>query len=457
MSSIRRASALAAATSTIALLAAAAHAGPADMWTQITHAHNGAAPNLGLARGKDGTLHVLWAGPARAPHSTIFDTPISPAGKVGRPQAVVSGWQSVQAPAAATAPDGSVHVLISGQKVQSNTDPFAGLNEAVGPGSWKLGPQAFGKYQLTVASAAQVAAATLQSGQLVSVWRSATSLLFQSGVDPVTQPVDITPSGLADNAVIAADRSSGDVVVAYEQVGSGKAFFRRVRPTLGAPQPLSQGRLAGPQLAARAGGGIYTAYTPDSARVWLMRLGGQPRAVPVPKGIQVLTAGVAAGPDGRLWVFYGNAQQTFVTRTSKAVSGFEPTQRLKSPPGTVQYFRLEGEGSAGPLDLLADVTIDGAKKDGSYATQVLPELSLTIAKKALKNGKGNTTAVRVTVRVLDAGDPIPGATVTGLPGGTKTTDATGAVVVTVPADKKGAVALTASKAGYAPATGKASL
>jgi hypothetical protein len=453
MRSIRGVAALAVAVCTLASIAAAARTGPAGTWTQIAHAHNGAAPNLGLARAKDGTLHVFWAGPARAPYSTIFDTPVSPAGNVGRPHAVVSGWNSVQPPAAATAPDGSIHVLISGQKVVSTADPFSGLNEAVGPGSWRLGPRAFGHYQLTVASAAQVATATLRNGQLVSAWRSANALLFQAGVDPATQPVDITPPGLADDTVIAVDQASGDAYVAYEHVASRQAFYRRVLPSLAAPQRLSQGKIPGPQLAARAGGGVYSAYAPGGNRVVLVRLGGQPRAVPVPKGVEVLSAGLAAGPDGRLWVFYGNAQQTFVTRTSKAVGGFEPVQAFRSPPGSVQYFRLEGEGSAGPLDLFADVTIDGGSKDGSYATHVLPMLSLAVAKKALKNASGRTTGFRVTVRVLDAGDPVEGATVAGLPGGSKRTDAHGSVVVT--SGKSGTLAVTASKAGYVSAKGRA--
>ena len=446
-------SVLGAAAATVAL-AAAAHAGPAGTWRQITHAHNGAAANLGLARDKNGRLHVLWAGPARTPYSTIFDTPVSPAGAVGQRRAVVSGWQSVQPPAAATAPDGSVHVLISGQKTESGDDPFAGLNEAVGPGSWKLGSQAFGRFQLTVASAAQVAAGVLPSGQLVSAWRSADALLFQAGTDPSTQPVDITPAGHGDDPVLAVDRKSGEAYVAYEHVASGKAFFRRLLPSLGPPQPLSPGRLPGPELAARTTGGVYSAFTPDGARVWLERLGGRPRQVPVPRGVSVGTAGLASGPDGRLWVFYGNPQQTFVTRTSMSTAGFEPVQTFRSPPGAVQYFRLEGEGSAGPLDLLADVTVDGGAKDGSYATHVLPELSLAVTKHALVN-KGRTVGVRVTVRVLDAGDPVAAATVTGLPGGAKKTDGTGSVAAIVPAGRK--LVLIGRKAGYLAAAGKASV
>ena len=151
------------------------------------------------------------------------------------------------------------------------------------------------------------------------------------------------------------------------------------------------------------------------------------------------------GPDGRLWVYYGNEQHTYVTRTSMAVSGFEPVQTLTSPPKTAVYFRLEGEGSAGPLDLFADVTVDGATRDGSYQTHVFPVLSLRVAK----------SGARLTVRVTDAGDPVAGARVSGLPGGAKTTDARGSIVVTLPAGRKGFL-LAATKAGYLPAKGKTS-
>ena len=164
--------------------------------------------------------------------------------------------------------------------------------------------------------------------------------------------------------------------------------------------------------------------------------------------MHVLTAGVAPGPEGRLWVFFGSAEQTFVTRTSKAAGGFEPVQTLASPKAA-QYFRLEGEGSAGPLDLFVDLTVDGQAKDGTYQTHVLPVLSLVVATRAAKTG------TRVTVRVLDAGDPIAGARVTGLPGGAKTTDATGSIVL--PAARKGAYAVTATRAGYLSAKARVTL
>jgi hypothetical protein len=429
---------------TAVFVGGSAGAGRLGHWTQIARAHSGAGTNLGLARARNGALHVFWAGPVRAPFTTISDTQISPTGAVGKTQAVVSGWNSVQRPAAVTAPDGSIHVLISGQKVLANTDPFAGLNEAVGPGSWRLGAKAFGTFQLTVPSTADVGTAISKDGELVSVWRSARALLFEKGVDPTTQPQNITPPGLAESPVIAVDQENGDVVVAYREATSGGDFFRRILPGLSAPQAMPKAKVLAPSLTARTGGGVYSAYPPDGARVLLARFGGKAVSVPVPKGARVLTAGLATGPEGRLWVFYGNEQQTYVTRTSKAVSGFEPVQTLASPPKTVQFFRLEGEGSAGPLDLFADVTVDGAAKDGSYQTHVYPQLSL----RATRSGD------RLTVRVTDAGDPVAGARVTGLPGGAKTTDAGGSVSVSV--SKHGTFALTATRAGYLPARGKAS-
>ena len=444
----RTLAAFAALAAAVAVLAVSASAGVAGRWTQITHQSNGSRANLGLARGKDGRLHVLWAGPARAPYKGIYDTTISPAGAVGNPQAVVSGWSGVNPPAAAAAPDGSIHALISGAKVGGQNDPTDGLNDATGPGPWHLGAHAFGHSPISVPSNAVISTAVLKNGQLVSVWQSAGKLLMQVGTDPAVAPQDITPPGLADSPQVAVDQASGDAVVAYHNVNAGQNSFRRLLPALGPQTPIPLAKLDSPQIAARTGGGVYTAYTPDGVRVLLLRFGGPSKAVPVPKGVHVLTAGVAPGPEGRLWVYFGSGEQTFVTRTSKAAGGFEPIQTLASPKNA-QYFRLEGEGSAGPLDLFVDLTVDGQAKDGTYQTHVLPVLSLVVAKKAAKTG------TRVTVRVLDAGDPIAGARVTGLPGGAKTTGATGSIVL--PAARKGVYAVTATRAGYLSAKARVTL
>ncbi len=439
MKSIGRASVLAFWLAVVSSLATGADAGPAGKWTQITRGINGARANLGLARARDGTLHVLFAGPGRAPYTAILDATISPSGAVRKAQPVLSGWSAVHPPDAVAMPDGSIHAIVSGARVGTINDPTAGLNDIAGPGTWKLPDRAFGSASVTEASNTDPRAAVLKSGQLATVWTTGLSFLFEAGNDPSTAPQLLSPLG--SNAVIAVDQASGDAVVAYKNVNSGQQEFRRVLPSVGPPAPIPQAQKdEGVQIAARAGGGVYTAYTPDFVKVRLLRLGGRATAVPVPKGTQVLAAGLTAGPDGRLWVYYGNAQTTWVTRTNRHVSAFEPIQTIANPPGVAQYFRIEGEGSAGPLDLFVDVVIDGQQKDGSYATHVLPQLSLAAA----KSRKGTT------VRVLDAGDPVQGARVSGLPGGTRTTDPTGSILV---AGKKGTFKVTATKAGYLAARG----
>ena len=445
----RTSAAVVLALASLAALALSANAGPNGRWTQITHQHNGARGNLGLARTKDGRLHVLWAGPNRAPFNAILDTTISPAGTVGNPQPVLSGWSAVNTPTAATAADGSIHAIVSGSKVGTQNDPTNGLNEVVGPGTWKVGARAFGNASITVASNADVHTAFLKSGQLISVWQTAASLLFETGTDAAVPPQVITPQGLAVNPVIAVDQKSGEAVIAYNNVKEDTVYFRRLAPTLGTPHAIPRNKTDGPTIAARSTGGIFTAYV-DRTRAVLLQYGGKARNVPMPKGARALTAGLAAGPDGRLWVFFGDEQKTYVTRSSRHVTGWEPVQTLASPPKAVQYFRLEGEGSAGPLDLFADVTVDGQTNDGSYHTQVRPKLSLGTAKKRSKGG-----AALVTVRVTDAGDAVAGATVKGLPGGTKTTDAKGAIAVRV--GKGGTLTLTATKPGYVSATAKLSV
>ncbi len=356
-----------AGASALALFALSANAGPPGKWTQITHAHNGARTNLGLARGKDGSLHVLWAGPNRAPFPAIFDTTISRKGAVGKPRAVISGWSGVNTPTAAAASNGSIHAIVSGQRVGGQNDPYDGLNEVVGPGTWKLGPKAFGTRSLTVASNADVHSAFLKNGQLLSVWQSAAALLFQVGVDPATTPTDITPKGLGVNPVLAVDDKTGEAIVGYHGVTNGQNVFRRIQPSLGAGwRCRSRRATACRSRPVPAAASTRPTRRTGSAYGWHTTAAASRRLYLCPRERACFTAGVAAGPEGRLWVFYGNDQQTYVTRTSKAVRGFEPVQTLKSPAKTAQYFRLEGEGSTGPLDLFADVTVDGKTKDGSY-------------------------------------------------------------------------------------------
>ncbi len=98
---------------------------------------------------------------------------------------------------------------------------------------------------------------------------------------------------------------------------------------------------------------------------------------------------------------------------------------------------MNGEGSAGPLDLIANMQGPGGQ--ALWHQQVWPKLSLT----------GSRSDTRIVFRVTDAGDPVAGATVKA-GGKTLKTNASGrTTLVQAPAVR---VRATASKPAYAPAT-----
>ena len=112
-----------------------------------------------LPEAKDGTLHVVWAGPNRGPFTAIFDTQISRQASSGSSVPSCRAGTAFSLPPPLSPRTARSTHSISGQKVPSNSDPYAGLNEVVGPGSWKLGAHAFGTYQITVPSNAEVGVA----------------------------------------------------------------------------------------------------------------------------------------------------------------------------------------------------------------------------------------------------------------------------------------------------------
>jgi uncharacterized membrane protein len=97
-------------------------------------------------------------------------------------------------------------------------------------------------------------------------------------------------------------------------------------------------------------------------------------------------------------------------------------------------YDLAGEGSLGPLDVLAHV---GPRTGtlSSWHQRILPPLSLRV-----KRGKG-----RMIVRVSDVGDPVWGATVKVKGRGARTTGVDGTAAFELPA---GRYRVTVSKKGY---------
>jgi len=188
-------------------------------------------------------------------------------------------------------------------------------------------------------------------------------------------------------------------------------------------------------ITGRIGGaGVYLAYGqgyPTSKTLALWRVDtARPQIVIKADGMR--HAGVAPAPKGRLWLMWDRGGTIYATRTNRAATKVGPLSTLR-PPGSKSVYELAGEGSDGPLDLFAN---DGVSL---WHEQVWPRLQLTSS--ARQAGAGRT----ITFRVLDAGDPVAGATIKA-GGRTLKTSASGTATLTQANEER--VKATASKAGY---------
>ena len=174
---------------------------------------------------------------------------------------------------------------------------------------------------------------------------------------------------------------------------------------------------------------MFLAYA-DGKAVRLYRYGGGSKTL---ASGSYWSATTCAAPSGRLWVAWGDTNGgLFVTRSNKAVSAFEPVQKLKLPGGALTFVQCEG--SAGPVDLFAS----GQPNSGFLHTHVLAQFAI----------RAQASKGKVTVSVRDAGDPVAGVVV-AVGGKHLTTDAHGLVSLTL---RSGSYSAGATAAGYAPAS-----
>ncbi len=366
----------------IALVAALALAPVAagSRWRPITPAHAPAA-TLALTRGFDGTLHVVWDSGGAA----IHQTQISLGGRLLGTRHVAA-WSGVPGLALLTLPAGGLRLLAT------RDDPgHVGINvfRAGAQGlSWRLEPgDVWGG---TSAGASQsVAAALTPSGVTVSAWPG----FVQAG--PIAGATGTAVGNQMTTAELATDALTGQVIYGGITLAPpGGYLIAPGVPAIGKAQLIPS--LATPGAAgmtARIGAQGVFAATTTGDRVQLSMFGGSTRTLARGR-FTVAKAFAASG--GRLWLVWGASRaRLYVTRSNLSVTRFEPIQRIALPPRAGALVNVAGEGTAGPLDLFADV--------GRYwHARVLPALTVRV-----------TAGRRVLrVRVGDAGSPVAGAVVT---------------------------------------------
>lgn len=445
---------------TALIVACGAAAGPPGTWSRAGKRPGSRGFEAGLARTADGVLHVvsLRRGGSKL---ELWQTQIGSDGKFLGSGAILRGWSALANPDLVLTADGGLRLFVGGNHSPATTT--AGIVTATAPAQgapWTVQPEPVSSGE--DAAAADVGAAAARDRTSIVVWTTPTGLRYRYDVDPtVTDAVVALPRCCASEPNAATDVATGQSYLAWAS-SAARSSGILVQPIaarsasgqpLYAPGSAAKGRVAAVSpgervaLSSRLGaGGVYVAYAvgyPAVKGVALWAVGARHAAFRIPaEGASDIA--LAAAPNGRLWLAWTRAGTIYMTRTNRAATRIEPVRTVKSPPKTTSIWRVQGDGSLGPLDLVSNLDARGGTT--FWHQQILPLLALGIT--AVSQQDGTT---RYTFAVTDAGDPVPNATVkVGFQ--TLTTGLAGTVVLTT-TDRP--LAALASKTGYA--TGSAQI
>jgi hypothetical protein len=438
----------AAAAAALALLAgtAPAAAGPPGKWTQVTGLgrDDSNIMEVGLARTGDGVLHVLWT---RGAPGSVVHSSISPdARSLSRPHTVFENPDGVNETVdVVRAPDGSLRAFFAA--VNAFDGAMIGAASADGV-SWSgRGPVSkTGTDRSPVYAAGGIGAAVGTDGTFYSIWGDSApgGGGFHAGLDPAVPDGDL-PGGLKRDPDVGADSQTGRVVAGWNSLDGEGVVIMPLSPAGGHGSipnsaPQLQHRLG---ITGRIGApGVFVAFARGSnpflsdPAVYRTDTG---RVVPLTRRDGELVS-IAAAPQGRLWVFWRDGGTIRASRSNRAATRFGAFVKLRAPKKATTIYNLAGEGSRGPLDLLAHVDPPTGTLS-SWHQRILPGLSF----RAKQSTQGKTA-----IKVTDAGEAVAGAKVKVKGVGSKTTGPGGTVSFGLAAGKYRVVA---AKAGYSPASG----
>ena len=440
-------------------LVASASAGPRGTWTRLPGTVlNFAEP--GLARTSDGMLHVLYVRETSPSRDDLMHVTVRPNGAVGAAAVALDNWRSINHPDLLRMPDGTLRTFFGGIRSTASGEPNRSLNTATAPASGRSWTLQIGNVaqSTTAYSGASTGAGLARDGTPVSAWASTGQLGFHYGVDPADPDRVVPQTGCClYQPEIAVDAGTGQAYVGFFSLERGRegVYAQRISPAgvqgarLLVPGTRVRGNALNPgsrtSITGRIGApGVFVVNgqgypTYASVAVWRV---GSARPQIVVRAPRAEHVNVAVAPAGRLWVMWEQDGTIHAARTNRAATRLGAASSLR-PPGGGTIFRLSGEGSAGPLDLVANVRSGGAQ--ALWHQQVWPKLTLTASTR--RAGAGRT----VTFRVLDAGEPVAGAVVRA-GGVTVRTAANG--TATVRQMRAAPLRATATRAGYEPAVAR---
>jgi hypothetical protein len=437
-------------------LAPAAHAAG---WKQVTASDGANTDQVSLLRTADGTLHVAWRhGSPNA--DSLMHTAIGVDGKIGATSAVVSGWADVQNPAIVGVP-GGIRMFWGSIRSTESTETNDAMSTAFSPDggtTWAL-QEGNVVRENAQAHASPAAAVVLPDGTPLQTWYGTLGVWVHAGLTPATPNFDLqAPLGSYGNLPgIAAGADGRPVVAWYSNANGHLGVYAQDVAADGSPvggavnmpgtSDMQIGQTGRTPIAARAGGGLFVAYATgypalNRIRVWRV---GAPTSTVVGKAVGGASATVATDANGRVWVVWeddhGADPHVYARRSNKQGSAWGATVGMGRPRGTISSYDVDASPIGGSaLDVFGSFALGSGTPLATYTRRVLP--GLTLVSKGTPR-RGRDTKVKFTV--LDAGDPIAGATVRA-GGDSGRTSGKGKVTLTVHAGKR--VTAHASASGY---------
>jgi hypothetical protein len=369
-----------------ALAPTVAQAPRPGQWRQVTATTRDNSLDIGIARGADGVLHVIWTSGGAAGQYSVHDTPIAANATVGHATTIASKYFSGNFADATTTRTG-VEAFFNAE--QTSAFSTWGTYEATRPlrgGSWHL--SSFTTPPNTGWGSGMAATA----GSDGKPWLA---FLLSGGVSDLhyghsEQLLPVSGCCFYETG-IGTDGRSGATWVTWNSNASPNSgiYYRKVAAS-GAPSGSAKrapgskdtGILLQRMTAVGRGkgrAGVYITYltgSPFPTAVRLYRLGARTATTAERLGAES-TVGIStlsSDPAGRIWVGWastvGGRSALWVRRSNTAATRLGKVQRVSLPRGTSNVWRVYLSATKSRLDVLALLTVRG--KMSYWHTQVLP-------------------------------------------------------------------------------------